>query len=109
MNTPIEFQTIKGEDGQPAFVVVPYKEFLRLYTTQEMLIPHEVVSSTVDGASPIRAWRDYLGLTQTAVAERMGISQAAYAQMEAPDVRPRKSTLRRVAAALGIAMEQLDF
>ena len=71
-------------------------------------IPHDVVSATVDGASPMRAWREYLGLTQTEVAARMGVSQAAYAQTEAA-ARPRKATVVRVAAALRLAVEQLDF
>jgi hypothetical protein len=30
MSTPIEYQTIKDQSGNPAFVVIPYTEFLRL-------------------------------------------------------------------------------
>ncbi|MFC6632496.1 helix-turn-helix domain-containing protein [Microbulbifer taiwanensis] len=37
----------------------------------------------------------------------MNISQAAYAQLEASQ-RPRKSTLQRVSAALGITPQQLE-
>lgn len=108
MNARIEFQTIKGPDGQPAFAVVPYADFVRLYAREEGLIPHEVVGATVDGVSPIKAWREYLGLTQAEVAARLDITQAAFAQLEC-SARPRKTTLRRVAAALGLAFEQLDF
>lgn len=39
------------------------------------------------------------------VAARMTVSQAAYAQLEAPEARSRQSTLRRVAQALGIQLE----
>jgi transcriptional regulator with XRE-family HTH domain len=39
-----------------------------------------VVSRIVDGATPIRAWREHLNLTQEEVAKRMGISQPAFAQ-----------------------------
>lgn len=60
------------------------------------------------GMSAVRAWREYLRLTQAEVAARMGVSQAAYAQMESAK-RPRKATLARIAAALGIDVEQLDF
>ncbi|MGL6162007.1 helix-turn-helix domain-containing protein [Microbulbifer sp.] len=56
--------------------------------------------------TPIRAWRGYLKLTQAQVAERLKITQAAYAQLEASQ-RPRKSTLQRVSAALEITVEQL--
>lgn len=59
--------------------------------------------------TPIRAWREHLGLTQSEVAARMEISQAALAQIESPEAHPRKTTLRRVAQALGIQLEQLDF
>lgn len=75
---------------------------------QEGLIPHEVVSATVDGASPMKGWREHLGLTQAEVAARLNVSQAAYAQTERA-ARPRKATIARVAAALHIAVEQLDF
>ena len=108
MNEHIEFQTIKGENGEPAFVVVPYADFVKLYTHKEGLIPHDVVSATVDGATPMKAWREYLGLTQAEVAARLDITQAAFAQLET-SAHPRKSTLRRVAGALGLALEQLDF
>jgi len=108
MNTPTDIQTIKGADGNPAFVVMPYDLFLREYAHRNDLIPNEVVSATVDGASPMKAWREHLRLTQAEVAARMGVTQAAYAQMEAAG-RPRKTTLVRVAEAMHISVEQLDF
>lgn len=71
------------------------------------LIPHEVVSATVDGVTPLRAWREYLGLTQVEVATRLGISQSAYAQQESSE-NLRKSTRKKIAAALGITDAQVD-
>jgi ribosome-binding protein aMBF1 (putative translation factor) len=114
MSTPIEqqipYQTIKDTNGAIQYVVVPYADFLRLDTHQEKSVPNEVVERVVLGKlTPIRAWREQLGLTQVEVAERLRISQAAFAQVEAADARPRKSTLRRVAQALGLSVEQLDF
>ncbi|HET8763889.1 MAG TPA: helix-turn-helix domain-containing protein [Rhodanobacter sp.] len=103
-----DIQTIKGPDGTPAFVVVPYAEFVRRFAGDEGLIPHEVVSATVDGASPMKAWHEHPGLTQAEVAGRLGVSQAAYAQTEAA-AHPRKTTVARVAAALRLAVEQLGF
>lgn len=108
MNVLTDIQTIKGPDGAPAYVVVPYDEFMRRFAGEEGLIPHEVVSATVDGASPMKAWREHLNLTQAEVAARLGVSQAAYAQSEAA-TRPRKSTVLRVAKALRLTPEQLDF
>jgi len=107
MNARINFQTINGADGKPAFVVVPYTEFRRMaggFTPGT--VPHAVVSAEVDGASATKAWREHLRLTQAEVAARMGVTQAAFAQMEGAK-RPRKATLQKVADAMGIELDQL--
>jgi DNA-binding XRE family transcriptional regulator len=109
MNKPISFQTILGNDGQPAFVVVPYAEFVKRFEESGDLVPDAVVKLAFDdGMSPAKAWRTHLELTQGDVAARMGISQSAYAQLESSP-KLRKSSRERIAAALGIAAGQLDF
>lgn len=108
MNARTEFQVILGKDGKPAFVVVPYDQFRRMkggFTPGT--VPNEVVNVAFDrGISPMAAWREHLGLTQAEVAARIGITQAAYAQMERVR-QPRKATLEKVSAALGLDVEQL--
>ena len=50
MNARIDFQTILGADGKPAFVVVPYNEFRRMaggFTPGT--IPNTVVNAMFDG------------------------------------------------------------
>lgn len=110
MNARTDFQTILGEDGKPAFVVVPYAQFLRMSGGfAPGTVPNAVVGMVFDdGMSAVKAWREYLRLTQAEVATRMGVSQAAYAQMESAK-RPRKATLIKIAAALGLEAEQLNF
>jgi|SRR5690606_28411247 len=108
MNAPTNIQIINGPGGQPAFVVIPYGEYVASRTQERGLIPHEVISRTVDGATPLRAWREHLGFTQADVAKRLEISQSAYAQQESSE-RLRKSSREKIAAALGISQEQLDF
>ncbi|WP_408214537.1 helix-turn-helix domain-containing protein [Paraburkholderia sediminicola] len=78
------------------------------HSAERRLIPHEVVSKIVDGASPSRAWREHLGLKQVEVAARMSISQPAYSYLEAKE-RLRGSSREKIAAALGITAGQLDF
>lgn len=108
MNGPTNIQVINGPDGNPAFVVIPYTDYMAEHNVGRGMIPHDVVSRTVDGATPIRAWREHLGLTQAEMATRLGISQSAYAQQEGGE-RMRKGTRKKIAAALGITEEQLDF
>ena len=104
-----EVQIIRGVDGAPAFVVVPYSDWLSQRDRDKALVPNEVVNRIFDhDLAPMRAWREHLGFTQAEVARRAGISQAAYAQME-NTANPRRSTLRKIAMALGLAVEQLDF
>lgn len=51
--------------------------------------------------------RKSLGLTQTAVAERLGISQPAYAAIEGGRCSPSLDVVERVAAALETTPERL--
>ena len=108
MNARIDFQTIMGPNGKPAFVVLPYAQFVKTYQQANALVPNEVVNLAFDnGWSPARAWREHLNLTQRAVAKRMGVTQAAVAQFEAADAKLRKVSRDKVAAALGLTGEQL--
>lgn len=117
--------TILELGGAPAFVVVPYSDYLAL--TDEAAkgrakvaaktaqlrddggVPHEVFTMSLkNNWSMIRAWREHLGFTQTQMAERLGVGQPTYAGMEAVDAKPRKSTRERIAAILGVSVAQLS-
>lgn len=107
MNTPTNVQIINGPDGAPAFVVIPYADYVATHPRKD-LVPNEVVGYMVkEGLTAIGAWRKHLGLTQSEVASRIGISQAAYAQQEAA-AKPRKATRAKIADALGISADLLD-
>lgn len=109
MNAHTNIQIIKGVDGTPAYVVIPYAEWLAQRDREQSGVPNEVVSLVFDNNwTPIRAWREHLTLTQAEVARRMGISQAAYAQSEAA-AKPRKSTLKKIATAMNLTLGQIDF
>ncbi|MDQ3204511.1 MAG: helix-turn-helix transcriptional regulator [Pseudomonadota bacterium] len=106
MNAPTDVQIINDAEGKPAFVVIPYAQYVAQKIEPD-LIPHEVVSRIVDGATPIRAWREYLNLTQEEVAVRMGVSQPAFAQQESV-AKPRKATREKIAKAFSITASQLE-
>lgn len=53
----------------------------------------------------LAAKRDEAGLTQTAVAARMGTSQSAVARLESAEVDVKLSTIERYAAAVGQRVE----
>ena len=75
---------------------------------EEKTIPHEIIKNIAhQGISLVQAWREYLGLTQEQVAEKMGISQAAYCQMEKAK-KIHKQTKIKIASALGLDYSQIN-
>lgn len=117
MNIPTSHQIITYQ-GEPVAVVVPYDEYFAAFAHEagpaakekEPTVPNEVAGRVLkEHISPVRAWREYLGLTQADVAARLNVSQSAFAQMEAPEAKPRLNTLRKIAVALGLAVEQLKW
>jgi DNA-binding XRE family transcriptional regulator len=100
-------QVVKGADGSPLFVLVPYDQYLDMLDDGDWL-PHEVVSITVDKqCGLVRAWREHLGITQTEMAKRLGMTQAGYHKIE-KSKSLKRDTLKSVAKALGVKVTQLD-
>ena len=88
---------------------MPCDEFVKNFAHANDLVPDTVVKLAFDaGMPPAKAWRTHLELTQAEVARRMGITQSAYAQLEA-SAKPRKSSRQKMAVVLGISPEQLHF
>lgn len=110
MNAPTDVIVIK-QHGEPAFAVLPWGEYQSLLGAAEgeadVYFPNEVVKANVRGDSLIKAWREYKEMTQEELAQKAGITQPALARLEKPDTRPRKSSLAKVAKAMGISVEQL--
>jgi transcriptional regulator with XRE-family HTH domain len=59
-----------------------------------------VAQSIWDGANPIRAWREYRTLTQTALASSVGVTRSFLSQIETGRREMSISTLQKLAAAL---------
>lgn len=113
MKTHTNYQIIHDLQGCPAYVLVPYHEFQLKFEQPHLSLDDAVPADVVDLCfdhqySAARAWREYLGLTQSEVASRMGISQSAYSQHENGD-HLSKTMQIKIASALGIKAAQLDF
>jgi len=109
MSTHIEPQVIT-QNGKPAFAAIPWDVYERLTSgtkTADVWFPNDVVKANTRGDSLIKAWRDHFGLTQAELAERAGMEQAALARLETSKSTPRRTTVDRLAIAIGIDPEQL--
>lgn len=109
MSGHTEVQIIR-QGGRPAFAVVPYDQWLALTgkkRDEDVYIPHEVVGLQLHGNSLIAAWRKHRKLSQKALGEMLGVTQAAVAQMEKGGANLQDKTLERLAEALDATVEQL--
>ena len=84
----------------------------RALAESEDRYPAEVVDAMIDGATPVAAWRSYRKLTQAALANRTGLTQAAIARLETRKNGKvpigRLETRRALAKALDIFLSALD-
>ena len=100
-------------DGKPAFAVLPWDAYEELTKYRDnahhdIWFPQSVVeANAVREESLIKAWREYFGLTQKQLAERAGIKQPALARLETGKSTPRTHTLKKLADAMDLSIEQL--
>jgi DNA-binding XRE family transcriptional regulator len=119
-------QVIKQGD-KPEWAVVPYETYLELVEKAEMLqdvqdydsakaalergddelIPSEVVYAILDGENPIKAWREYRGLSQPEAAEKAGISVPYLSQLETNKRKGSLDVLSAIAKVLQVSLENI--
>ena len=114
------------KDGRPEWAVVPYETYQRLVEEAEMLqdiraydeakkaieegeelVPSEVTYAILDGANPIRVWREHRGLTQQRLAETVGISVPYLSQIESGKRKGRVAVLAAIAEELGLSLDEV--
>lgn len=74
---------------------------------RDEFVPEAVVDRFLDGENPIRVWREYRGLSATGLAARAGISGAYLSEPETGKKKGGVETLRRLAAALDLDIDDL--
>ncbi len=71
------------------------------------LVPAEFANRLIDGENPVRVDRDLRGFTQVALAQASGVNRVQIADIEAGRGRGSVETLRKLADALGVAVDDL--
>ena len=115
------------KNGKPEYVVLPFDEYQALREELEELqdirdfdetmdrfregkeeaIPAEFVYRMVRGESSIKVWREYREWTEKALAEAVGIDESHLAQIETGEIDPSAKTVKRIAEALKVDMDDL--
>lgn len=79
----------------------------RIADGEEELVPAEVVDRILDGENRIRVWREHRGLTLKALAEKAAIAQSFLSQIETGKREGTIDTLREIANALRLTIDDL--
>ena len=71
------------------------------------LVPSAVADRLIDGASPLKVWREHRGLSQSALARGSGVNRVQIADIEADRATGSVQTLRALADALHVTVDDL--
>lgn len=115
---------IINQDGKPAFVVIPIDEWRQIESALEdrgdaaavraflkdptETFPDAVVAAILDGAHPIKAFREYRGLTQAQLAAKVGTSAVYISQLERGDRRASRKLRAKIGATLKVDAPVLE-
>ena len=80
----------------------------RIAAGEEELVPSHVADRLIDGEAPLRVWREYRGLSQSALARVSRASTGCRSSRSRPDATLGSvRTLRKLADALGVAVDDI--
>ncbi len=79
----------------------------RIAAGEEELIPDAEMDDYLAAPTPLAFWRKKRGLTQAALAEQVGVTQAYLSEMESGKKEGGIGVLRELAAALKVGMDEL--
>lgn len=94
-----------AEDGADHAAVAQFRQ--RLAAGEEALISSELVDRLLGGENRIRVWREHRGLTMAALAAQAGIAQPFLSQIETGKRDGTVETLRKIADALSVTIDDL--
>ena len=112
--------------GKPEWAIIAYEDYQRLLADAEMLqdvhaydeakhavaegeelVPSEVTYAILDGANPIRVWREHRGLSPQQLAQAAGISVPYLSQIESGKRMGGKHVLAALARSLGLSLDDI--
>ena len=111
------------KDGKPDYAILPYAEYLALLarledkedrdavraykSRKDETFPATVAEALIDGKHPIKVYRQYRGLTQQQLADKVGKSKIYIAKLEGGERKGSVGMMTAIARVLGIDLDQL--
>ena len=100
-----EMRALREEDAADLAAAQTARE--RLAAGDEEWVPADHVKRIMSGESPVRVWREYRGLSGTALARRAGIDQSYVSNIETGKRQGTLTVHLRIDKALGVELESL--
>jgi DNA-binding XRE family transcriptional regulator len=114
-------------DGIPVYAVVPIADYRALIEKAEMLddvaafdkaeaalaagedelVPSDIADSLLANVNAVKVWREYRGMSQVALADAAGLSQAYIAQIETGKREGRIDAYKAIASVLEVDIDDL--
>lgn len=108
-------------------IEIPKKEYDRLVAAAELLedirahdaaraamedeggeaIPHEFMKTLINADSPLKAWREYRGLSQYKLASASGVNRIQIIDIEKGKSNGSIATMKKLAAALDVGLDDI--
>ncbi|MHC8495322.1 helix-turn-helix transcriptional regulator (plasmid) [Thalassospira sp. SM2505] len=110
------------QDDQPAFVVVPYADWLATINedqADEMALqqaladddgtryPQEVITRLMAGEQPIKVYREFHGMTQEQLAQKAGVTKVYISQLERGHRNMSNKLRAKIASILDVDPDNL--
>ncbi len=102
-----EYRSLQAAAEELADLQAYDRALALLANGDEELLPAEFVKRMVSGESPLRVWREFRGLTQTALADASSVNRVQIADIEAGRKSGSIETGKKLADALSITLDEL--
>ena len=113
------------KDGRPEYAVLPFEDYHRMIDLLDDnadcaaidhalredeagdTIPGEIVNAILNGATPLRAWRQHREFTLDMLADGIGVSKGYLSQIENGQKSETVDIFRRLSDVLDVALDDL--
>jgi len=102
-----EYARLKALAEERVDVLEATEILARIKAGEEELVPSSVVDRLLSGASPLEVWRQHRGMSQRQLAQVSGVNRIQIIDIEAGRKTGSVHTLKKLAEALGIDIEDL--
>ncbi len=106
---PVDTYALLLEKAEMLDDIKAYDEAMaeRCSAFDDELVPGEIVNRLIAGENKIKVWREYRGISQATLAEKANMAQASIAQMEGGKRIGSVATLKKIAEALKLDLDDL--